>query len=285
MIYFSQAQTDALLLEDIQGGDLTTRALGIGARSGIMDFYHRQGGCVSGTTVARQMLTSLGLTVTDQLADGEQASAGQLLIRARGNAAALHQGWKAVQNVLEWSCGVSHYLASMLSTLRQRHPDGQIACTRKAIPGTRMLAAQAILAAGGIIHRGGCAETILLFANHRHFLADQDDWAGAITQLRRHAPEKKIVVEADTPDEALAALRATPDVLQLDKFTPEQAAEISRLAPSLAPHCTLALTGGITLASLASYLDCGIRLFVTSAPYYAPPADIKVSLSQDARGI
>ncbi|MGE9527772.1 ModD protein, partial [Escherichia coli] len=42
---------------------------------------------------------------------------------------------------------------------------------------------------------------------------------------------------------------------------------------------------GITLASLASYLDCGIRLFITSAPYYAPPADIKVSLSPDARGI
>ncbi|WP_413594852.1 ModD protein [Citrobacter youngae] len=282
MIYCSQAQVDALLLEDIQGGDLTTRALGIGTQPGSMSFYHRQGGCVSGTAVARQMLTSLGLTVTDLVADGERANSGQLLLRAHGNAA---EGWKAVQNVLEWSCGVSRYLDEMLSILRQRYPDGQIACTRKAIPGTRMLATQAILAAGGIIHRGGCAETVLLFANHRRFLADPHDWAAAIAQLRTHAPEKKIVVEADTPDEALAALQAAPDVLQLDKFTPEQAADIARLAPSLAPHCTLALTGGITLASLASYLDCGIRLFITSAPYYAPPADIKVSLSPDARGI
>ncbi|TMY11198.1 ModD protein, partial [Klebsiella pneumoniae] len=159
MIYFSQAQTDALLQEDIQGGDLTTRALGIGAQPGVMEFYHRQGGCVSGTAVARQMLTSLGITVSDIMADGERASAGQRIICAHGNAAALHQGWKAVQNVLEWSCGVSGYLESMLSQLRQRYPDGQIACTRKAIPGTRSLATQAILAAGGIIHRGGCAET------------------------------------------------------------------------------------------------------------------------------
>lgn len=285
MIYFSQAQTDALLQEDIQGGDLTTRALGIGAQPGVITFYHRQGGCVSGIAVARQMLRSLGLTVTEQLSDGEHAVAEQLLIRAHGNAAALHQGWKAVQNVLEWSCGISHYLDAMLSVTRRRYPDAQIACTRKAIPGTRMLATQAILAAGGIIHRGGCAETVLLFANHRRFLTDQNDWAGAIAQLRHHAPEKKIVVEADTPDEALAALRAAPDVLQLDKFTPEQAADIARQAPSLAPHCTLALTGGITLASLASYLDCGIRLFITSAPYYAPPADIKVTLSPDAHGI
>lgn len=192
MIYFSQAQVDALLLEDIQGGDLTTRALGIGAQPGNMGFYHRQGGCVSGTTVARQMLTSLGLTVTDLVPDGERARTGQLLLRAHGNAAALHQGWKAVQNVLEWSCGVSRYLDDMLSILRQRYPDGQIACTRKTIPGTRMLATQAILAAGGIIHRGGCAETVLLFANHRRFLADPKDWAAAIAQLRAHAPEKRL---------------------------------------------------------------------------------------------
>ena len=43
MIYFSQAQTDALLLEDIQGGDLTTRALGIGAQPGVMAFLPSPG--------------------------------------------------------------------------------------------------------------------------------------------------------------------------------------------------------------------------------------------------
>lgn len=208
MIFLSQAQIDALLLEDIQGGDLTTRALNIGHQHGYIEFFHRQGGCVSGVSVACKMLTTLGLTIDDAVSDGSQANAGQRLIRAQGNAAALHQGWKAVQNVLEWSCGVSDYLTQMLALLRERYPDGNIACTRKAIPGTRLLASQAILTAGGLIHRAGCAETILLFANHRHFLHDNQDWSGAINQLRRHAPEKKIVVEADTPKEAIAALRA-----------------------------------------------------------------------------
>src|SRR5699024_11551294 len=113
-------------------------------------------------------------------------------------------------------------------------------------------------------------------------LHDNQDWSGAINQLRRHAPEKKIVVEADTPKEVIAALRAQPDVLQLDKFSPQQATEIAQIAPSLAPHCTLALTGGINLTTLKNYLDCGIRLFITSAPYYATPADIKVSLQPAA---
>lgn len=285
MIFVSQAQTDAWLLEDIQGGDLTTRALGIGALPGTMAFYHRQGGCVSGVAIARQMLLSLGLAVEVHTHDGEHAAAGQQLLCARGTAQALHQGWKAVQNVLEWSCGVSGYLARMIERLHARHPDGQIACTRKLIPGTRTLATQAVIAAGGIMHRGGCAETVLLFANHRRFLQKGDDWHETIALLRRQAPEKKIVVEADTPDEARAALQAAPDVLQLDKFSPQQAEEIARIAPSLAPGCTLALTGGIRLDSLDDYLACGIKLFITSAPYFAPPADIRVHLAPDTHGI
>lgn len=64
--------------------------------------------------------------------------AGEVLLRATGRACALQQGWKAVQNVLEWSCGVSAYVAQMLALLHTRLPNAHIACTRKAI-GTRLL--------------------------------------------------------------------------------------------------------------------------------------------------
>lgn len=57
MIFLSQAQIDALLLEDIQGGDLTTRALNIGHQHGYIEFFLRQGGCISGISVACKMLT------------------------------------------------------------------------------------------------------------------------------------------------------------------------------------------------------------------------------------
>ena len=276
MIFISQQQTDQWLLEDIQGGDVTTRALGIGQRRGVMIFNHRQGGCVSGIAIALQMLRTLDLDVMANVSDGDIVQPDQPLLCARGTAEALHQGWKAVQNVLEWSCGVSGYLASMLATLRKVNPDGHIACTRKSIPGTRQLAAQAVIAAGGIIHRAGCAETVLLFANHRRFMTQPDDWQGTIQRLRERCPEKKIVVEADTLDEARAALLACPDVLQLDKFTPAQAQQVVEFAPD--SSCLLALTGRIAQTTLPDYLSCGIRLFITSAPYYAPPADIKVTL-------
>ncbi|MDN6109994.1 MAG: ModD protein, partial [Enterobacterales bacterium] len=70
MIFIPDAQLDQWLMDDIQGGDLTTRALNIGARKGSMRFHHRQGGCISGIDTARRMLLRLGLEVEQHLHDG-----------------------------------------------------------------------------------------------------------------------------------------------------------------------------------------------------------------------
>ncbi len=102
MIFIPDAQLDLWLLEDIQGGDLTCRALGIGGQRGRMTFIHRQGGCVSALALAQRMLKRLDLHIEYAVSDGEVVAAGASLLCATGQAAALHQGWKAVQNLLEW---------------------------------------------------------------------------------------------------------------------------------------------------------------------------------------
>ncbi|WP_193015550.1 ModD protein [Proteus sp. FME41] len=278
MIYYPDAFLDNLLMEDIQYGDLTSRALNISHQLGIMTFTRREAGCVSGITLGCRLLEKLGLGVKAHLQEGDFANAGDCLITAEGRADALHQGWKVVQNVLEWSCGVSDYMASMLEIYHRYQPKGQIACTRKNIPNTKLLATQAILAGGGVIHRQGCSETILLFANHRHFLLEPNNWAQHVKQLRQAAPEKCIVVEADDIEQAREALKAQPDILQLDKFSVEDIAQLQREAPHIAPHCHLSVAGGINLNTIEKYAQTGISLMVTSSPYYAPPTDIKVRL-------
>lgn len=166
----------------------------------------------------------------------------------------------------------------MVDILHRYQPEGQIACTRKSIPGTRLAAMQAVLDGGAILHRAGCAETVLLFTNHRRFWPQPDDWRGMVARLRRQAPEKCLIVEADTPQEAEAALAAQPDILQLDKFTPAQIAQIRTQAATLAPRCRLSLAGGINLDSIEAIAQTGVGLLITSAPYHAAPADIKVRL-------
>lgn len=278
MFYLSDAQLDQLLMEDIQYGDLTTRALGIGQLQGKMTVIRKDAGRVSGLKIAEKLLKKLYVDVFICAEDGKDVTAQTLLLTATGPAGQLHQGWKVVQNVLEWSCGVAQYMAEMMAEAVTIQPGIKIACTRKSIPGTKFLAIPAVLDGGGILHRGGTAETILLFTNHRCFCANPDDWGVQISALRCEAPEKKIIVEADSPEDAISALNAKPDILQLDKFTPAQLRTTLNYAKRLAPQCLLSAAGGITCRNVREYAQTGVTLLVTSSPYYAPPADIKVSL-------
>ncbi|MEG2042845.1 MAG: ModD protein, partial [Hafnia sp.] len=105
-----------------------------------------------------------------------------------------------------------------------------------------------------------------------------DNWQSIIATLRQQAPEKTIIVEADTVDEAKQALLGMPDIVQLDKFSPDDIVALKAYAQRFSPHCRLSLAGGVTLATIDKFAQTGISLLVTSAPYYAPPADIKVRL-------
>ncbi|WMY91856.1 ModD protein [Snodgrassella communis] len=278
MFYLSDAELDRLLLDDIAYGDLTTRALGIGQQNGQISFCRRQAGRVSGVAIAVRLLQKLALKVVTHVRDGDDVAAGAVLLTAVGNMENLHQGWKVAQNVLEWCGGVAQYMAQMVATAQTINPLVQIACTRKSIPGTKSLAIAAIIDGGGILHRAGTAESILLFANHRRFCAEPDNWEAMVTRLRRAAPEKKVIVEADNVEEALAALNAQADIVQLDKFTPQQFAWVLTQRQVLAPNSLLSAAGGITLLNVADYVRAGAELLVTSAPYYAQPTDIKVWL-------
>ncbi|KDN12114.1 Molybdenum transport system protein ModD [Snodgrassella communis] len=213
MFYLSDAELDRLLLDDIAYGDLTTRALGIGQQNGQISFCRRQAGRVSGVAIAVRLLQKLALKVVTHVRDGDDVAAGAVLLVAVGNMENLHQGWKVAQNVLEWCGGVAQYMAQMVATAQTINPLVQIACTRKSIPGTKSLAIAAIIDGGGILHRAGTAESILLFANHRRFCAEPDNWEAMVTRLRRAAPEKKVIVEADNVEEALAALNAQADIV------------------------------------------------------------------------
>ena len=259
-------------------GDLTTRCLGLEKHQGMICFVNRQATVTSGIKLAKRLLDKLGLETTEFLNDGMAVSEGQPLLIATGDIDALHQGWKVVQNVLEWTCGVAQYTAQLVAMARSVNPNIQIACTRKSIPGTRLLSTAAILDGGAIIHRAGTAETILLFANHRRCLPQPFDWTKHIDQLRYSAPEKKIIAEADTIDEAEMIMSSHADVVQLDKLTPTDIAAVLQLAKKMTYTGTIIAAGGINLSNVEEYAATGISVLVTSAPYYAKPVDIQVRI-------
>jgi len=278
MIYYPDSLVDQWIADDVAQGDLTTRILGLGDIKGRIVFSLKKTGRTSGIDAAEKLLCKLGLEITERAGDGIDLPDMGVLISAEGKAAALFMSWKVAQNVLEWSCGVAEYTARTVRAARSKNPHIQVSTTRKNIPGTKSLALSAVLNGGGIIHRGGASETILLFANHRTFL-DFDNsveaWKRAVDKLRTEAPEKKIIVEAETMDEVRAALPSRPDIIQLDQFSPAGVREAVDMAEG---RCLISAAGGVTADNAADYAEAGAGLLVTSAPYYAKPSDVKVKL-------
>jgi len=279
LLPLSDAEIDRLLAEDVPCGDLTTQALGIGGRPGRITFAARETMVVCATEEAVRLLTRVSATPRLLTSSGETAEPGRMLLEAEGSAVALLAAWKVAQTLIEWSAGVASAVRDIVLAAQAVSPQVRVACTRKSAPLTRALAARAVLAGGGAMHRLGLSETILLFPEHRVFLGDAG-LAVAVARLRADAPERSIVVEVTNADDALEAAALGADVLQLEKFTPDAVAQlVARLRAAGGPRPRVAAAGGVNVANAAAYAGAGADVLVTSAPYAARPRDVQVSIS------
>jgi len=266
------------LAEDVPYGDLTTHALGFGDRRGRIRFEARQAMVAAGSEEAARIMTLAGAAVTECVSSGVGLQTGGLILMAEGRASTLHAGWKVSQTLLETTGGIAAAARAIVDAAQQVNPGIVIACTRKSLPGTRALSVKAILSGGAVPHRLGLSETILVFAQHRLFLADAS-FPAIVDRLRRRAPEKKIVIEADTLAEAVAVADAGADVVQLDKASAADVAALRRHCESRTPRPLVAAAGGINAANAADYARAGADVIVTSAPYTARPLDVKVTMA------
>ncbi len=266
------------LREDAPHGDLTSAALPLHGRAGHMRFSARAAMCVAGSEEAVRLLQLAGASAHLHAPSGTAVVAGALLLDAQGPATALLLGWKVAQTMLESASGIATATAAIVDTLRNAGCAVPVACTRKTFPGTRVLAAKAVRAGGGVMHRLGLSETLLVFPEHRVFLA-ATELATALSALRMAQPEKRLVVEVGNDDEALALARAGAEVLQLERYTPAALAALRARLHGDGLQVKLAPAGGVTLANALEYARAGADLLVTSAPYFAPPADVQVHIA------
>ena len=262
-----------LLDDDTAGGDLTTDSLGMGDQPAQLEFRARQPMTLCAGEEAQRLFELAGAQARLLLRSGVHVKTGELILQAQGSAASLHRAWKTVQTLVEWASGI----ASATSAIVAAAGGVAVACTRKNVPGTKALSIKAVRSGGGIMHRLGLAETLLVFAEHRLFLSGTP--AQTIAQLRRAQPEKKIIVEVGDPQEAQIWAEAGADVLQLEKFTPQAVALCRQMLQSLpaASRPLLAAAGGIRADNAAAYVAAGADLLVTSAPYNAAPQDVQVT--------
>jgi len=266
----SDEQLCQLLRDDVPAGDLTTEGLGIEALAASVTFHARAAMTVCGSEEAARLFELVGATAEIRVASGVAVDAGALLLEAAGQAGALHRVWKVAQTLMEWSSGIASATAELVAAARP----ATVGATRKNIPGVKAMSVKAVMAGGAAMHRLGLSDTVLVFAEHRQFLAEEP--ARAVSRLRHAHPERKVMVEVADPDEMLLWARAGADALQLEKFAPQTVAQCraTLAAEGLTP--ILIATGGIRTDNAAAYAAAGADALATSAPFYAPPRDVQV---------
>jgi nicotinate-nucleotide pyrophosphorylase (carboxylating) len=149
-----------------------------------------------------------------------------------------------------------------------------LADTRKTTPGLRQLEKYAVRCGGGINHRLGLDDAAMLKENH---LAWSGGVVAALAAVRAQAPwPARVIVEAETAAEALAAVAAGADGVLLDEFSPQALQELVpqlRAAAAARPQggAVVLEASGVQPAQLRAYAATGIDLISTSAPVTRSP--------------
>jgi len=262
-----------LLHDDVPYGDLTTELLLTPDKPVQITFAARQDMTVCCVEEAARLFELCGAESELLVSSGHSVTKGSVLLKATGRADALFAVWKVTQILVEWASGV----ASATRALVEAAGSVPVACTRKQTPGTKALSVKAVKAGGGVIHRLGLSESILLFAEHRQFLSETP--AAILQRLKTRAPEHRRVVEVHDLDDARLWATAGAEVLQMDKFSLEDVRVCSAFCRENNLPVILAAAGGVNAKNAADYVAAGAGLLVTSAPYHAEPKDVQVTFS------
>ncbi|NOL48386.1 nicotinate-nucleotide diphosphorylase [Synechococcus sp. MIT S9220] len=262
-----QAQLQHWLAEDLGRGDLTAPALS--GRRAQASWIAKQEGVFCGGSLALQLFRLLDpkLEAECLVPDGAAVQSGDKLLRLDGQATALVGAERTALNLAMRLSGIATATAALVRELQGSGV--RLADTRKTTPGLRELEKYAVRMGGGVNHRLGLDDAAMLKENH---LA----WAGgveaAIAAVRASAPwPARVIVEAETEQEASNAVIAGADAVLLDEFTPEQlislVPRLRQLAVERAGSGAVVLeASGIQPGDLRAYAATGIDLISTSAP-------------------
>ena len=262
----------AALAEDLgRAGDLTAQAcIPVEARmSGV--FTARKAGVAAGVDAVRVALRMLDADarVETLVRDGQVFGAGAALVRVEANARAVLAAERTALNLLGRMCGIATLTRAYAEAVAGTR--ARIADTRKTTPGLRALEKHAVACGGGMNHRFGLDDAVLIKDNHVALCGGVGE---AVRRARAHVGHLvKIEVEVDSLGQLDEALAERPDVIMLDNFTLpalREAVERAKVSPFGRP--VLEASGGVTLETVADIARTGVDVISVGALTHSAPA-------------
>lgn len=274
MLYLSDATIEQYIKEDVPYLDLTTFALKISGQKGKIEYICREEAVICGTEEVLRICQKLNVTPTRHLASGTKVQPQTGVLAAKGNAEDLHKVWKVAMNILEYASGIATRTNKLVTLAKEVNPQVEVLTTRKIFPGTKELAIKAVLAGGGLPHRLGLSETVLVFKQHLNFIGGLDGFLARLSELKTRLCEKKIIVEVETVEDALLLCQAGVDGLQFDKMPPGELQKAVEQIRANHNQITLLAAGGINEQNAALYAGTGVNGLVTTSVYFGKPVDM-----------
>lgn len=251
----------AALAEDLgRAGDVTAQAcIPADARLAAV-FATRKPGVISGLACARLALAELDPTAKFEalVDDGAQVEPGQPLARVEANARALLSAERTGLNLLGRLSGIATLTDAYVRAVEGT--GARIVDTRKTTPGLRALEKYAVRCGGGVNHRFGLDDAILIKDNH---VAACGSVGEAVRRAKAFAGHlMKVEVEIDRLDQLEEALAPGPDVVMLDNFSLGDLREAVRLARGRA---VLEASGGVNLDTVRAIAQTGVDVISVGA--------------------
>ena len=187
------------------------------------------------------------------VAEGEAVAPDQRLLTLEGPARALLTGERTALNFLQLLSGTAtaaHSYAALLEGTNCRLLD-----TRKTIPGLRTAQKYAVRVGGGLNHRMGLFDGILIKENH---IAAAGSIAGAVTAARRRSEQVPVEVEVENLSELRQAIEAGADIAMLDEFPLLAMREAVAVNAKATKPLKLEASGGITAANIREIAETGV---------------------------
>ncbi|NVO13127.1 MAG: carboxylating nicotinate-nucleotide diphosphorylase [Rhodoplanes sp.] len=258
---------DLWLTEDIGYCDLTAQTMIEPDETGHFAMNARQPMTVAGIDIAAAVFRRYEprLDVVVKVKDGDTAQKGDILLTVKGPARGILTGERTALNIVQHMSAIATETARYIAMVS--HTKARLIDTRKTTPGLRMIEKHAVTCGGGLNHRLGLDNGVMIKDNH---IAVCGGIAPAVARAKKKLPTlTKIEVECDRLEQVTEALAAGADVIMLDNMSCE---EMSKAVKLVAGKVPLEASGGIRLDTIKAIAETGVDYISTSKITQAAPA-------------
>lgn len=255
---------DLAFAEDIGDGDHTTLSCIPATAMGKSKLLIKEAGVLAGIEIAKEIFHRFDPTMKVEvfINDGAEVKPGDVAMIVEGKIQSLLQTERLMLNVMQRMSGIATMTRKYVKQLEGTKT--RVLDTRKTTPGLRMLEKAAVKIGGGVNHRIGLFDMILLKDNHVDFAGGIDK---AINRAKEYCEEKgkdlKIEIEVRNFDELRQVLSiGGVDRIMLDNFTPENT---KKAVEMIGGKYETESSGGITFDTLRDYAECGVDFISVGA--------------------